>query len=213
MSDRSASPDRQVPSWQDMAVVGRVARTHGLRGDVVVNPETDFAEERVRAGATLWTQSDRGDEALTVATSRLQNGRAVIGFAGVARIEDAERLLGLELRVPEESLQPLGEHQYYQHQLVGCAVETVAGERVGDVTRVDGGTIGSLLVVAAPEGEILIPLTQAICVAVDVAARCIRIDPPEGLLDLNESRPPAAGSREKKGRQSPVGSGQKKRTR
>jgi 16S rRNA processing protein RimM len=171
-----------------MAVVGRITRPHGLRGDVVVNPETDFAEERFRAGATLWTRSDRGEEALTVGTSRLQNGRAIVGFEGCTRIDDAERLLGLELRVPEEALQPLGEHQYYQHQLVGCAVETVAGERVGDVTRVEGGISGSLLVVTGPGGEILIPLTQAICVAIDVAAKRIRIDPPAGLLDLNEVR-------------------------
>ena len=43
-----------------MVLVGRVARPHGLRGHVVVNPETDFVEERFRPGATLWTRSAGG---------------------------------------------------------------------------------------------------------------------------------------------------------
>ena len=186
-----------MAAWDDMAVVGRIARPHGLRGDVVVNPETDFVEERFRVGATFWTKSDRGDEQLTVGTVRVQNGHPVVGFDGFARIEDVERLSGLELRVPEETLQSLGAHTYYQHQLVGCGVEMAGGERIGEVTRIDGGISGSLLVVDGRRGEILVPLTQAICVEIDVAAKRIRIDPPEGLLELNDSRQPAVGGRQR----------------
>ena len=171
-----------------MVTVGRIGRPHGLRGDVTVNPETDFVEERFEVGATLWVRSARGDEALTIGAFRLQGGRPVVGFEGFARIEDVERLAGLELRVPEAALQPLGEHQYYRHQLVGCVVETTGGARVGEVERVDGGISGSLLVVGGARGEILVPFTQAICVDIDVAAKRIRIEPPEGLLELNEVR-------------------------
>jgi 16S rRNA processing protein RimM len=174
-----------------MALVGRIVKPHGLRGDVMVNPDTDFVEERFAVGETLWTNSDRGQETLTIAAMRVQNGRPVIGFDGFSRIEDVERLAGLELRVPEDALQPLGEHTYYHHQLVGCSVETTSGERIGNVTRVDGGTGGSLLVVDGARGEILVPLTLAICVEIDVGAKRIRIEPPEGLLELNETRGPA----------------------
>ena len=183
-----------------MALVGRIAKPHGLRGDVMVNPETDFVEERFAVGATLWTKSDRGQEALTIAAMRVQNGRPVVGFDGFSRIEDVERLAGLELRVPEDALQPLGEHTYYQHQLVGCAVETTSGERIGEVTRVDGGVGGSLLVVNGSRGEVLVPLTLAICVEIDVEAKRIRVEPPEGLIELNETR----GSRKAASRLKPA---------
>ena len=185
-----------------MAVVGRIGRPHGLRGDVVVNPETDFVDERFRVGAELRTRSDGGEETLTVATVRVQNGRPIVRFEGFSRIEEAERLAGLELRVREAELQALAPHTYYQHQLVGCAVQATDATPVGTVTRVDGGASGSLLVIDGPRGEILVPLTQEICVEVDVAAKRIRIDPPEGLLELNESQPPAAGSRRKRKRRS-----------
>ena len=169
-----------------MVLVGRIARPHGLRGHVIVTPETDFVEERYRSGATFWTRSDRGDEALTVSSARVQNGRPVIGFEGFATIEDVERLAGLELRVPEDSLQPLPEAVYYVHDLIGCIVETTSGERVGEVSRVDGGSGASLLNVAGPRGEVLVPLVADICVEVDTVGRRIRINPPEGLLDLNQ---------------------------
>jgi 16S rRNA processing protein RimM len=168
-----------------MVLVGRVARPHGLRGQVIVNPETDFVEDRFKVGAIFWTQSARGEEQLTVISARVQNGRPVIGLEGFSRIEDVERLAGLELRVPEGELQPLEAGMYYHHQLIGCAVETIAGEHVGEVVRVNGGAAGSLLEVNGPRGEVLIPLAVEICVEIDVEQKRIRIAPPEGLLDVN----------------------------
>lgn len=171
-----------------MVLVGRIARPHGIRGQVVVNPETDFVEERFAQGATLWTRSARGDERLVIASARLQGARPVVGFEGFGSVEEAERLAGLELRVPEGSLTPLEPGTYYQHQLVGCAVETIGGERVGEVARVEGGVAGSMLTVQGRQGEILIPFASDICVEVDVIARRIRIAPPDGLLELNVTK-------------------------
>src|SRR5262245_5344737 len=172
-----------VPAWDDMAVVGRVARPHGLKGQVVVSPETDFVEERFAKGATVWTRSTGGDEQLTVASLRLQNGRPIVGFVGFDRVEDVKRLAGLELRVPEDALRPLQPGTYYEHQLIGCLVETTAGDAIGEVTKVEGGAGASRVVVGGPRGEILIPLAVDICVEIDVARKRIRIDAPEGLLE------------------------------
>ena len=177
-----------MAEWDDMVLVGTIARTHGLRGQVIVNPETDFVEERFRAGAVLWIRSAQTTEPLAVGTVRIQNGRPVVGFAGYETVEAAEPLVGRELRVPEQSLRPLGDGAFYHHQLAGCRMVTTAGRPVGVVRRVDGGPAGSLLVVAGENGEVLVPLAAAICVTIDVQARVVVVDPPEGLLELNETR-------------------------
>jgi 16S rRNA processing protein RimM len=171
-----------------MAVVGRIARPHGLRGQVIVNPETDFAEQRFRSGAVLWIRSGAGPERLIVSTARFQGGRPVIGFEGMSSIDEVERLAGLEVRVPEDALTPLEPGRYYEHQLAGCSVVTASGDMIGTVAKVEGGAGGSRLVVDGRRGEILIPFAVEICIAVDVGARRIVIDPPEGLLDLNEPK-------------------------
>jgi 16S rRNA processing protein RimM len=171
--------------WDEMAVVGRIARAHGIRGQVIVNLETDFPGERFRPGARLFVQRGGVVEALSVTTVRFQHDRPVLGLDGVDTMTEADALAGLELRVPADQLVPLPEGMFYHHDLIGCLVETAGGDRVGVVRGVEGTSGGSRLVVAGDRGEVLIPLAAAICVAIDIAARRIVVAAPEGLLDLN----------------------------
>jgi len=176
----------EPPAWDAMVLVGRVARPHGIRGDVVVNPETDFVDERFAAGSVLWTRIAGVVEPMTVARARFGGRRPVLGFAGTDTIPDAERLAGAELRVPEAALLTLEPGTYYLHQLVGCRVETEHGDVVGEVVRVDGGAGASLLVVSGPRGEVLVPFAESLCPVVDVESRRIQVAAPEGLLEANE---------------------------
>ncbi|HUR35001.1 MAG TPA: ribosome maturation factor RimM [Vicinamibacterales bacterium] len=175
--------------WEAMAVVGVIARPHGIRGQFFVNPETDFPEERFAVGATLFVMRDGCIEPFIVSASRMQGVRPVIGFEGIDDIDRAKELTGLELRVPIGALAPLPEGTFYHHDLVGCVVETVEGAAVGTVADVEGGLGNTRLVLQTGNGELLIPLTDAICTTIDPAAKRIVIAPPAGLLELNERRP------------------------
>jgi len=173
-------------NWDAMAVVGSIARPHGIRGQVIVNVETDFPEQRFRPGAELFVERRGAVEALTLTTVRFHQGRPIIGIAGVTRIEEAQPLAGLELRVPVDLLVSLPAGTFYRHDLVGCRVETAAGTTVGVVKSVEGTLERSRLVVAADQGdEILIPLVPEICTAIDAGEKRIVIEPPDGLLTLN----------------------------
>jgi len=169
-----------------MAIVGRVARAHGLRGQVVVDPETDFPEARFQPGSELFVERRGAIEPLRIATVRFHKDRPVLGFEGVDAIDGAEALAGCELRVPRDRLAELPGGAFYRHDLIGCAVETIGGERVGVVSGVEGTMGTSRLVVDGPRGEVLIPLAVDICTAIDLNARRIVVDPPDGLLDLND---------------------------
>lgn len=174
-------------NWDDAILVGVVARTHGNRGEVIVNPETDFPEERFYAGAQLMTrQKDGSDATLEVATMRMHQGRPVILFKGIGTMDDAELLAGLELRVAEDEsdAELLDAGEFFHRDLIGCAVVTESGDSIGEVTAVDGDRGQARLVVRSRRNEVLIPLAEAIC-TVDLAARRITVRPPEGLLELN----------------------------
>lgn len=177
-----------MPEWEELVLVGRVARTHGLRGQVVVNPETDFVAERFQQGAQVWTRVAGREQALTIVDARVEGRRPILAFEGYATVEASDALAGAELRVPESSLQPLPEGSYYLHQLAGCRVETTKGVLVGTVSRVDGGAGAAVLVLDGAGGEVLVPLAQEICIGIDVDARVIRVQLPEGLLELNETK-------------------------
>jgi 16S rRNA processing protein RimM len=183
-----------------MVVVGCIARAHGRRGAVIVNPYTDFPEARFRTGSHLFAAVAGRVVELRVADVRFQRGRPIVGFEGIPDIDGAERLAGVELRVPESTLAPLPADTFYEHDLVGCRVETIDGRCVGAVGTVEAAPGAVRLIVDAAGSEIDVPLVDAICVRVDTAARTIVIDPPDGLLDLNRrpvrqrNRPAALGA-------------------
>jgi 16S rRNA processing protein RimM len=168
-----------------MIVVGRIARPHGLRGEVVVDLATDFPEERFQPGTVMFTMAPAGPRTLTIEAARFHKGRPLVSFAGVETIEAADEVGRGELRMPADALGSLPEATFFHHELVGCDVVTEEGVSIGRVVRIDGPTHASLLVVAGRAGEILVPLVEGICVSVDPGARRIVVAPPEGLLDLN----------------------------
>ena len=175
----------EVAAWEDMVLVGFIARTHGNKGQVILNSETDFAELRFREGATLFARVGAGPvEKLNVTAVRFQQGRPIVGLAGFETISDAERLAGAELRVPVSEQEALPDGTYYHHQLIGCEVITREGEALGRVTDVQGEGEATRLLVRGRRAEVLIPLAQEIC-EIDVAAKKIIVTPPEGLLEVN----------------------------
>ena len=174
-----------VPAWDEMVLVGFIARTHGNKGQVILKSESDFAELRFREGATLFARVGTGPiETLEVTSVRFQQGRPIVGLAGFASISEAERLAGAELRIPASEQETLPEGTYYHHQLIGCEVVTRSGESLGRVSEVQGDGEATRLVVRGRRAEVLIPLAQEMC-DIDVAAKKIVVTPPEGLLEVN----------------------------
>jgi 16S rRNA processing protein RimM len=171
-------------SKDDLLLVGRVARAHGNKGQVIVNPDTDFPDDRFAAGNTLVVEHAGTSTTRRIASVRFQQGRPIIAFDGIETMNEAEALAGAELKVPASTLAPLPAGTFYRHDLVGCEVTDTAGGAIGRVTGVEGSMEQSRLVVAGKKGELLIPMVEGICVSVDTAARVIVVDPPEGLFEL-----------------------------
>lgn len=171
-------------------VVGRVGRPHGVRGDVIVDVRTDDPDLRFAAGSVLATEPAASGP-LTVATARWHSGRLLVSFAGIDDRDQAEELRGVMLVVDSEALADSGDPEYVRdYQLVGMAVLTTAGARVGTVTDVLHH--GQDLLVIQGDGprsgaEILVPFVTALVPEVDVPGGRLVIDPPPGLLDPDEA--------------------------
>lgn len=120
---------------------------------------------------------------LIVESSRPHKGsRLLVKFEGVSSRPDAERIRG-PVYVTSEQRRQLSEGQYWQNDLLGCAVVTRDGTEVGEVSDIIAGAAQDLMSVAAGERSWLVPLVTAIVVEVDVDGRRVVIDPPPGLLD------------------------------
>ena len=178
--------------------MARVLRPHGRRGEVAAEILTDFPERLKRLKSVeLWdarkgagTDARRKVAVRSCWLSQSRGGQAIFHFEGSDSISDAEKLRGLEVQIPLKERMRLPAGSYYVTDLIGCEVrERDSGAAIGRVSDVEfGGEAESgtpILAVDSPRGEILIPMAQEICVAIDVAARRIEVVLPEGLLELN----------------------------
>ncbi|WP_228002851.1 ribosome maturation factor RimM [Nocardia australiensis] len=169
-------------------VVGRVAKSHGVRGELVVEVRTDEPEARFAPGARLRGRSARSKEVrdFTVESARAHSGRLLVQVAGVSDRAAADALRGTLFVIDSEDLPPSEDpEEYYDHELEGLTVQLTDGTAVGTVTEVLHSAAGELLSVrGAVDGrEILIPFVNAIVPTVSLADGLVVIDPPEGLLD------------------------------
>jgi len=169
-----------------LVTVGRIGRAHGIRGAVVVGVRTDVPELRFVKGARLDTDP-AGVGPLTVAATRWHSGELLIRFAGIDDRSAAEELRGTWLFVDSATIAPPDDpDEFNDTDLIGLSVRTLDGADVGTVADVLHPA-QDLLVVKAPDGrEIMIPFVKVIVPEVDLKAGTLTIDPPEGLLNLEE---------------------------
>jgi 16S rRNA processing protein RimM len=168
----------------DLVLVGRIGRAHGLRGEATVAPHTDDPALRFAVGARLRTDSPQRP-ALLVEGSRLAGGRWLLSFAGVDDRAGAEALRGVRLFTPAAARPALEDpDDFYDTDLVGLRAVLMDGAAIGEVIGVIHPPGGDALVVRAERREVLIPFVRRIVPTVDLGAGTVRIDPPEGLLDL-----------------------------
>jgi 16S rRNA processing protein RimM len=173
-------------STPDRLTVGRIGKPQGIRGEVTVEVRTDAPDVRFADGAVLLTDpEERGP--LTVESSRDQNGRLIVAFAGVPDRNAAEALRNTMLLVDASDVPPSDDpDEFHDTQLMGLRAELVDGSALGEVADVLHLPHGDVLVVRRDAGtEVLVPFVKAIVPDVDVAGGRLVVDPPQGLLDLD----------------------------
>ena len=161
--------------------VARVARAHGLRGEVALDLRTDTPETRLAVGQVLATDPAAAGP-LTVAGTRSQHGRWFATFAEAGDRTAAEALQGVELVV--DSDEDDEEDAWYPHELVGLRAEHVDGRVLGTIDGLEHLPAHDVLVLVE-EGSgarTLVPFVHAIVPVVDVAGGRVVLDTPGGLL-------------------------------
>ena len=171
-------------------VLGRIVRPQALNGAVRVLPYGIAPEVSADlVGKLLFLRSTRAPEAereVALEHERWHKGVWIVELSGCSTREAAEALVGCELCMAEENRPALGRDEYYPDQLLGLGVLDIrSGETLGEVVGVNPSAAADLLEVRRPDGgRFLIPLVHAMIKEVDLSARLIRVDLPDGLMDL-----------------------------
>src|SRR5690606_21212164 len=169
-----------------LLTVGKVANTHGIRGELKIWPETDFPEERCKSGASLLLVSpdETKQITLTVGSARPQKTGYIVKFNEYDNINQVEPSKGWSLKVYSEEGARLARNEFYFHDIIGCSVKTEEGETVGEIVEILRPGANDVWVVRQKNGKMAyIPYIADVVLDVDVANKQVTIRLMEGLLE------------------------------
>ena len=115
--------------------VGVIAGTHGLRGEVKVFPTTDEPARFLDLEKVI-LDTGREERTLKIRSVKFFKKFVILGFEGMDRIEDVEKLKGSELLINREDAIPLEEGEYFIPDLLGLRVKTDDGRELGVIKDV-----------------------------------------------------------------------------
>lgn len=175
-----------MPLTTEWNQVGIVTSPHGIRGEVKLYPSTDFAAERFTNGSKLVLRSPDGTESVPVEVMAARPHKTVyiLRFAEFQSINEVERYRKWSLCIPRDELGALPEHEFYFHEIIGCAVETEDGEPLGTVTEILQPGANDVWVVEKPgQKPVYLPYIEQVVREVDPANKRIKVRLMEGLID------------------------------
>ena len=168
----------------DLVVIARAVRTHGLKGEIVAELLTDFPERFEKLDELILVSPSGQRRQIQLEDYWFQKDRVVLKLADYDDVDKAKELVGFNFAVPESERVPLGDDEFYDWELEGCKV--MAGDKnIGQVRSVMRTGATEILVIGDESGkERMVPLAESIVVKIDAAGKTIVVDPPDGLLDL-----------------------------
>ncbi|MFT6074578.1 MAG: 16S rRNA processing protein RimM [Yoonia sp.] len=162
-------------------IVGTIGGAFGVQGEVRLK---SFCADpqAISDYAPLYTE-DGIAFAQLVLTGQLKNGFTA-RVDGVISKEDADLMRNVDLYADRAVMPSLPDDEYYYTDLIGLTVVDTGGTVLGTVKNVMDHGAGDLLEIIMPgqSDTILLPFTQAAVPTVDLTAKRIVVDPPEGLF-------------------------------
>jgi len=169
----------------DRIALGIIRKAHGVRGEASVEAWSDSPERFTEVSAvTLVSPDESSTRDAAIESVRIHAGRALVKFAGIESPEEVQLLQNWTVEVPSSEARKLDEDEYFLHDLVGLRLIDAEGIERGKVIEIEETGGGVLLVIAGRRGKFDVPFAADICTRIDLEARTITVNLPQGIEDL-----------------------------
>lgn len=167
--------------------VGKILTTHGLKGEVKVNPITDFIEERFTPGTRLYLGKsvDSSKQEVVVQRARMHKQFVLVIFEGIDNIDEAEKIIGQKIFVKESDRQELEDGSYYFKDILDLSVfDAETGEKLGILNDIETPGANDIWEIKPENGKSFwIPNIASVVKKVDLDNKRIEVSLLEGLRD------------------------------
>lgn len=164
-------------------VVGSLRRSHGVRGDLLLDVLTDFPE-RLKPGTIIYLGDQK--KPFKITRRRPHNEGLILGLAGITSAEQAANYRTQLVYVPASDRPQLPEGEYYHHQILGLSVLDERGRNLGKVTEIITTGANDVYVVTSgdsPAREVLIPALKQVLEEINLESGILRVRLLPGLVD------------------------------
>lgn len=167
----------------DHIETGRITNTHGLRGEVKIQPWTDRAQDL--AGLAVLYLDGAGLHPLKIERARVHQGNVICKFAGVDSVEAAQTYKG-RIVYAEKDERLLAPGEYYIADVIGLdVVDADTGERYGKITDVYQAPANDAYEIELISGKrVLFPAIRDVVIETDIHAGVMRVRPIAGMFEV-----------------------------
>ncbi|GIV88128.1 MAG: ribosome maturation factor RimM [Chloroflexus sp.] len=167
----------------DLLYIGVLGAPFGVRGQIKLHSISSHPEHLIRHLRTVFI----GPKRIPHQVTRLflhKPGLLIIQLQSVTDRDTASDLRGAEVYIAAADAAPLGEDEFFYHDLIGLAAVTDTGDLIGEVRDVLETGAGEIAVIARRgRADALVPMVRDFIVAIDLVERRLVIRPIDGLLD------------------------------
>ena len=159
-------------------LIGRLQKSHGVRGEITMRLMTDFPE-RIRRGKVIYVGSDFQPNKIT--GTRWKNDLLLLKLEGFDNPESVQELVGKDVFAAVKDLPTLAAGRYYHHQLIGLRV-CEGDENLGVLAAIMETGANEVYIIDQPDGqELLIPAIPEVILKVDLEQKRMEVRLLEGL--------------------------------
>ena len=163
-------------------LMGTIVKPQGIKGELRLKTADDWRSLDIKPCRVIIKDSADREARHEITSVRPHGGLWIIKIKDIDDRNRAEELRGSECFISEEDRPDTPENYYFDRELIGLHVETVAGETVGTVREIMHGPAQDIYVIQTQESEVLIPAVNEFIKKIDVVHGILTIDPIEGLL-------------------------------
>lgn len=168
----------------DCFYLGKIAKKFSFKGEVLIYLDTD-EPELYENMESVFVEFNKNLVPFFIEQSNLHKGELLrVKFEDIDSEADADEIIGCAVYLPLKMLPQLEGNKFYFHEVIGFAIEDQRLGTVGTIESVNDSTAQPLFEVRRDGKELLIPMIDHFIVEVDRKNKVIKMDLPEGLVEM-----------------------------
>ena len=168
----------------DFYYLGKITKKFSFRGEVIIFLDTDSPEFYYNIKKIFINLNNVLTPFYLSSVIPNKSNRIRVKINGINTENDTKKLINKEIYLPIESLPKTDENSFYYHEIIGYTVLDQDSKKVGNITGVNDQSPQHLFQINASGKKTLIPINDNLIIKVDKKNKTMRIELPDGILDL-----------------------------